>query len=111
MYEPLCPVCKKEKGIKSQLFGILPGLACKRRREKNALPDQLVEFTSESIKHDRTEFASSIVQPFNRYGEFSEEYYSIHGTKGVTVTSKQLKNRKRIWDKAISENIHLSKTK
>lgn len=112
MYEEIkCPVCHKKGGIKDKTFGILVCASCQRRRAKNKLPDQLVEFTSESIKQDRTEYASSIVQPFNKYGEFSQEYYEAHGTKGVKITPSQLKNRRRLWDKAISSNVDITKTK
>lgn len=109
-YEITCPVCKKEEaqGTKAN---VLPGINCQRRRAKNKLPDQLVEFTAESIKQDRTEYASSIVQPFNKYGEFSEEYYRAHGTKGIKISADKLAKRRRIWDHAISENIDITKSK
>jgi hypothetical protein len=65
----------------------------------------------ESIKGDRDTYARSIVQPFNSAGVFSDEYYQAHGTKGVSVNADQIKNRKRIWDRAISQNIDITKTK
>lgn len=111
MYEISCPVCHSEAATTSKTMGVLPGSRCSRRRAKNKLPDQLVEFTSESIKQDRTEYAFSMVQPFNKYGEFSQEYYEAHGTKGTKVTPTQLKNRRRLWDRAISENVNIAKTK
>lgn len=107
----ICPVCNNEEATVRPLFGVLPGVLCRDRRSQNKLPDSSVEMVGASVQGERTEFAKSIVQPFNRYGEFSEEYYQANGTKGVSVTEAQIKNRKKIWDKALSENLDISQTK
>ncbi|HEX9060890.1 MAG TPA: hypothetical protein VF941_11980 [Clostridia bacterium] len=106
----LCPVCKKNKAQSDPVLGILPCSSCQENRRKNILPNP-VEMVGEQIKNDRQTYAKSIVQPFNSAGEFSDEYYQAHGTKGVKVTPQQVKNRKRLWNKAISDNIDINKTK
>lgn len=105
-----CLVCLKEEAIRDPILGILPGKNCQKRRAKNILPDP-VEMVGESIKNERQIYTKSTVQPFNSAGVFSDEYYQAHGTKGVKVNADQLKNRRRIWDKAISQNMDIKKTK
>lgn len=107
----LCSVCKSEKSVPHAIYGYLPGKNCQARRKQFTLPDHPVEMVGESIKSERKEFGSSIVQPFRSDGTFSEEYYQAHGTKGVKVTEEQVKKRKRIWDKAVSINYDIKQTK
>lgn len=106
----LCPVCKKQKAITDPILGILPCEECTKRRRENTLPNP-TEMVGDQIKQDRDTYAKSIVQPFNSAGEFSSEYYEAYGTRGVKVTPQQVKNRKRLWNKAISDNLDIKKTK
>lgn len=106
----LCPVCKNNKAIIDPILGVLPCETCTQKRRENTLPNP-VEMAGESVLKQRDEYAKSIVQPFNSAGEFSDEYYQAYGTKGVKVTPQQVKNRKRLWNKAISQNMDITKTK
>lgn len=107
----MCPVCKQHEAIfDSTLQLVLPCLSCQEKRKDNELPHP-VEMVGESIKKERQTYAKSIIQPFNRFGDFSAEYYESYGTKGVKVTPKQVKNRKRIWDKDFTRNVDLKATK
>lgn len=107
----VCPVCYEEPADVQGVYGVLPGRNCKSRRSQNSIPVGTVEMVGDSIKNERVEFASSIVQPRNRYGELSKEYLEAHGTKGIKTTPEEVKNAKYIWDKAISRNINIKKSK
>ena len=104
-----CPVCHKELAIKDSYFGILPGKNCSERQKEYSLPNNLIEITTQPIKDSRKEYAKSIIQPF-RDGELSKEYLDAHGTKGISVTDKQVKNAKKVWPETI-KHIEMSKTK
>jgi len=107
----MCPVCRKGKAQYDPTLNlVLPCQSCQAKRKANDLPHP-VEMVGESIKKERATYAKSIIQPFNRFGDFSAEYYESYGTKGVKVTTKQVKERKRIWDKDFSKNVDLKATK
>lgn len=104
-----CPVCRKEPAINDSYFGILPGKNCSARQREYSSPNNPIEITTQPIKDSRKEYAKSIVQPF-REGELSKEYLQAHGTKGISVTDKQVKNAKNVWPETI-KNIEMSRTK
>lgn len=104
-----CPVCQKEPALKDSYFGVLPGKKCRERQKDYSLPNNPVEITTQSIKDSRKEYAKSIVQPF-RGDELSKEYLDAYGTKGISVTDKQVKKAKNVWPET-AKNIDMSRTK
>lgn len=91
-----CLICKKNEAIKHEYYGYLPCNECRARQDKQRGPDRQVEFTTDSIKTQRKEFADDIVQPF-RKGELSKEYVDRYGTKGLQVTQKEAQKSKKVW--------------
>lgn len=108
----ICLVCHEKEALTHELFGVLPCQDCQDRRRVFSLPTPSpIEMVGESIKNERNEFAASIVQPRNRYGELSKEYLDAHGTKGIKATKEEIKNARNIWDGAISPNLDITKSK
>src|SRR3990167_204458 len=86
----LCSNCQKEEAQIHPLYGVMPGLACQKKREIQQSPRGYIEFTSESIKRDRVDYADDIIQPY-RSCEVSKKYIQKYGTKGIEVTEKEIK--------------------
>ncbi len=105
----ICPVCNINETVKSSSYGVLPCIACQARRSKQSSPDHLVEFTSNSIKSQRKEYAKSIIAPY-RSGELSKEYLDAYGTKNIKPTAKEVKKAKYVWGDA-NRGVDLKKTK
>lgn len=107
-----CPICHSEPALIHKLYGKLPGIRCRdKRRANNSLPSHPVEMVGDQIKQERKQFAKSTIQPFRNDGTFSDEYYQAYGTKGVKVTKEQIKNRKKTWDRVVSPNFDITKSK
>jgi hypothetical protein len=93
----LCPICNLEEAEKHPTLGILPGLACKARRDTQKRPDFPVEFTTEDIKIGRREYSKDILQPF-RGNEASKEFALAYPEKAKKMFSqKELKGIKNVW--------------
>lgn len=86
-------------------MGYMPGVICQSRRSTQSMPSAYpFEFCGDSIRTERISHAGQMLQPFDSAGTFSSEYFDKYGTKGVHVSAQKVKNRRRIWDKAISVN-------
>lgn len=106
---PKCCVCFQEEAIKTAM-GYMPGVKCQERRSKQSLPSAYpFEFCGDSVRTERVMKPKQLLQPFDSAGTFSAEYYDAYGTKGVRVSQEKVKNRKRIWDKAVSINTDTSR--
>lgn len=105
-----CPMCGINPAQKHPTFGILPCVTCQNKMNTNELPNRQVEFTSESIKTERKTHARSIIQPY-RGETLSKEYLDMYGTKGISVTDKQIKKARNVWREDYSANFNLKKTK
>lgn len=95
----LCPNCHKEKSIIHPLYGAMIGEKCKAKQKAQSSPGGYVEFTSESIKNERVQFAEDILQPY-RSGQVSKRYIQKYGTKNLDVTEKEVKeamDRPDVW--------------
>lgn len=68
-----CPSCHNREARQHPVYGVLPCKDCTESRRHNALPGSQVEFTVESIKNDRRQYAKTILQPF-RDGTPSKEF-------------------------------------
>jgi len=55
-----------------------------------------IEFTTDSIREQRKEFAKDIIQPF-RHGQLSKEYVEAWGTKHLNVKPEEVKKAKNTW--------------
>lgn len=93
----LCPVCFEHSVEKHPIYGILPCLNCKARRDNLKSPDHLVEFTTDSIRQGRKEYARDIIQPF-RGNEASKEFMDAYPEKAKKIyNKKEIKNIKNVW--------------
>lgn len=92
----LCPICRNHESLVHPQYGALPCKHCTARRSTLKSPDKQVEFTSKSIKHQRKEYAKSIIQPY-RDGEVSKEYLDAYGKKNIRATEKQIKQSRNVW--------------
>ena len=86
----LCNNCQKEEAQIHPLYGATVGLKCQQRRNTQTSPGGFIEFTSESIKQDRVNYADDILQPY-RSGEVSKKYIQKYGTKNLDVSEKEIK--------------------
>lgn len=96
---PICPNCLSEPSTNHPIFGILPGEKCKKKQETQSSPGGYIEFTTESIKQERIDYADDILKPY-RSGEVSKRYIQKYGTKGIEVTEKEVKkamNEPDVW--------------
>ncbi len=95
-----CPVCKINKATYDEYYGWLPCDECRKKQSQQVKPSgNLPEFTSESIKKQRKEYAADILQPHNR-GELSKEWVDVHGKKKAKergFSDKEIKNAKNVW--------------
>lgn len=103
-------MCKGRPSTKHPLLGVLPCDECRERMKTHDLPNNQIEFTSNSIKTERKTHARSIIQPF-RGDTVSKEYLDLYGTRGISVTDKQIKNAKHVWKEDYSANFNLKKSK
>jgi len=95
----LCLVCKINKAVKSNTFGVLPCIACQKRQSTLQVPKQQVEFTTESIKEDRLAYAEDIIQP-HRGDTLSKEYVDRYGKKGLgNISDEELAKAEPVWSK------------
>src|SRR3990167_10372333 len=85
-----CPNCQTENAQIHPLFGAMPGLSCQKKQKAQSSPGSYIEFTSESIKQDRVNYADDILQPY-RSGEVSKKYIQKYGTKNLDVSEKEIK--------------------
>ena|SRR3990167_7741426 len=85
-----CPNCQTENAQIHPLFGAMPGLSCQKKQKAQSSPGGYIEFTSESIKQDRVNYADDILKPY-RSGQVSKRYIQKYGTKGIEVTEKEVK--------------------
>ena len=85
-----CPNCQKENAQPHNLYGVMLGVKCQKRRENQQSPGGYIEFTTEDIKQQRVDYADDILQPY-RSGEVSKKYIQKYGTKGIEVTEKEIK--------------------
>lgn len=76
-------------------YGITLCSSCKQIPYRR--PNVSVEFTSESIKQQRKDSTSDIIQPY-RKGELSKEYIEKYGTKRLKVTPEEIANAKNVWN-------------
>jgi hypothetical protein len=107
--QPKCSVCLEEPAIKTAM-GYMPGSKCAERRAKQSSPNAYpFEFCGDQVREERIHRSGQMLQPFDSAGTFSEEYYDHYGTKGVKVSAEKVKNRRRIWDKAVSVNTDTSR--
>lgn len=106
---PLCSVCQQEDATISSTLGVLPGKSCQQRRAYQSSPDNLTEFTSDSIKSQRKEYLKSTLQPY-RSGELSQEYLQAYGTKNINPTAKEVKRARPVW-KDITRGVDVKKSK
>lgn len=89
-----CIVCNQNNAIQHHSLGWLSCTECRVHGSDNALP---FEFTTESIKQSRKEYAKDIIQS-SRDGVLSRERLDAYGTKGLKVTEEQVKNAKYVWN-------------
>lgn len=88
-------MCHESEARIDPILGILPCQRCTNR--PHASPHQQLEFTSESIRTQRKEFAKDILQP-HRKGELSREYIEQYGTKRlIGYTKNEIENAKYVW--------------
>lgn len=62
-------------------------------------PGDQFEFTTMEIKDARIKHGSEIIQPF-REGKISKRFIEEHGTKGIQVSKKEIKeamNKPDVW--------------
>ncbi len=106
MQKVKCPVCRKRLVPIHIRLGILPCTNCLKRQEHLNHPQELPEFTSQSIKQQRKEFANDIIQPF-RKGELSREYVELYGTDRLTgLTKREIKRSRYVWNDEIYYKKH-----
>jgi len=93
----LCPKCLKEEANLSEKYGVMYGENCINEDRNQAIKaNKYPEFVPERIKTQRSEFASSLLQPY-RGGQLSKEYVDKYGTKRLNVTDKEVRNAKNVW--------------
>ena len=85
----LCSNCQKENAQLHPLYGAMPGLKCQKKRQNQQSPGGYIEFTSEDIKCQRVDYTDDIIKPF-RSGEVSKRWIEKYGTKGISVTEKEI---------------------
>jgi hypothetical protein len=89
-----CIICLKNPAIKHPTLGWLSCMSCRSSSKKLTMP---VEFTLDSVKQSRKEYAKDILQS-SRDGVLSKERLEAYGTKGLKVTEEQIKNARYVWD-------------
>lgn len=89
----LCIICSKNPAIKHPQWGYLPCISCQKGK-RLTMP---VEFTLDSVKQSRKEYARDIIQS-SRDGVLSKERLDAYGTRGLKVTPEQVKNAKYVWN-------------
>jgi hypothetical protein len=89
-----CLVCQKNKAVYDPSLGYLSCKQCRANAKKSTLP---YEFTTESIRQSRKEFAKDILQS-SRDGVLSKERLEAYGTKGLKVTKEQIDKAAYVWN-------------
>jgi len=92
-----CIICQKEEAIIHPQYGILPGLNCSKGKATN--PGKIIklyEFTPESVKQSRKEYAKDILQA-SRDGIVSKERLDAWGERGLKLTKEQRENAQYVW--------------
>ena len=91
-----CLNCGTGEAVKDPQFGYLPCENCQSRQAKLSRPQKQIEFTSESIKTQRKQYAQDILQPYNK-GELSKEYLDRYGKGRLKATDREIKRAKKVW--------------
>lgn len=105
-----CTVCLINQANNHPIYGQMPCNDCNLKRSTNSLPNHQIEFTSQSVKDQRREYASSIVQPW-RSGEPSREFIETQPHKAKQYyTPKEMKKAKNVWSD-IHKGVEVRKTK
>ena len=94
----LCPSCKTNKARLHSVYGVIPCEECSAKNLQR--PGSTIEFTSESIKEQRKEFADDIEQPHHG-GELNKRWLEIYGEDLAIkrgFTKKEIKNAKYTWN-------------
>lgn len=96
----ICLVCSKNEATKDQFLGYIPCQSCLAKQKGWEKPGESHEFTTQEIREARVEHDKSIIQPY-REGKVSRKYLEQHGTKGIQVTKKEIKeamNKPDVWN-------------
>ena len=93
----LCLVCNKNEAIVHPQYGILPCNDCKGKATNPGKIIKLYEFTPESVKQSRKEYAKDILQS-SRDGILSKERLDAWGTRGLKVTKEQIDKAEYVWN-------------
>lgn len=95
MVKTKCISCGKQGAVLDRVYGYLD---CEECRERDQIsPDTAThEFTSSSVKNGRLEYMRSHLQPFVN-GALSREYVEAFGTKGISVTKKDVKEARYVY--------------
>lgn len=95
MKKTKCLKCNENEAPYDPFLGFLVCTSCRLHTRRNeGLP---FEFTTESIKQSRKEFADDILQS-SRDGVLSRERLEKYGTRGIKVTPEQVKNAEYVWN-------------
>jgi len=85
-----CPRCQKNKAQKHSTYGYIE---CKECIASPVTVNIDPEFTTDSIKGQRSEYRKDILQPY-RDGVLSKEYLEEYGTQGIKPSKEAIKNAK-----------------
>lgn len=97
-----CPSCKKNNAIIHPTFGMIWCLECTQNRTPMK-SSKFPEFVPSSVKEERKKYKKDITQPF-REGVFSKEYRDYYPerskqmVKAGTISEREFKQAKRVWD-------------
>jgi hypothetical protein len=82
----------------------MPCKSCLVRQSTLKRPGGQIEFTTDSIKHDRKVYAQDILTP-HRKGQLSKEWLKVYGkdkAKQHGFTDTEIKHAKNVWSGDIS---------
>lgn len=94
-----CRSCNKNEAKLIEPYGYLPCTQCAHRQAKMTRPGKTIEFTTDDIKQQRTEYANDIIQT-HRKGQLSKEWVKKYGEKAARdrgFTPKEIKSAKNVW--------------
>lgn len=95
-----CPNCRKNPAQSHPLLGIIPCSACQDKAKSFTKPGDQVEFTTTSIKLQRSEFADDIEQTHYK-GVLNKRWVDIYGpgeAKKRGFSDKEIREAKYVMD-------------